>query len=114
VAIFGTSPAWTTALPSTASRKATGAARRRFIVSLPKCDAALVDERGNNKAVLRFPGALLTSPWCEIKEAAPLAAPPPCLLTLAAHLVARVAVHNCETPQCSFMRLPGAAQAAPL
>jgi transposase-like protein len=25
-----------------------------------------------------------------------------------------VAVHNCETPHCSFMRLPGAAQAAPL
>jgi hypothetical protein len=25
-----------------------------------------------------------------------------------------VAVDNCETPQCSFMRLPGAAQAAPL
>jgi adenylate cyclase len=27
---------------------------------------------------------------------------------------ADVAVYNCETPDCSFMRLPGAAQAAPL
>jgi hypothetical protein len=27
---------------------------------------------------------------------------------------AAVAVHSCETPHCSFMRLPGAAQAAPL
>jgi hypothetical protein len=31
-----------------------------------------------------------------------------------ADLIACVAVHNCETPHCSFMRLPGAAQAAPL
>jgi hypothetical protein len=29
-------------------------------------------------------------------------------------LLAPVAVHSCETPHCSFMRRPGAEQAAPL